>query len=126
MLNTNSPGIYSEYNPDSGTISSPGMDGGGIDNSAASSGGGDGGYGTGMAIGGALGILSAIGQAHSYDAKAKEAATTTRFSPWTHMHMENPQNRELATIIGMGTQGGAAQQGLSGGSMLPMAMMAAG
>lgn len=93
---------------------------------AAPSSSSGGGYGTGMAIGGALGILSAIGQAHSYDAKAKEASTTTRYSPWTHMHMDNPQNNELATIVGMGTSGGAAQQGLSGGSMLPMAMMAGG
>lgn len=80
--------------------------------------------GTGMAIGAGLGLLSALGKQKAYQARMKQLETTTRFSPWTHMSMAQPDApNALGDIVGLGAAGGAQGQG-NMADMAKLAMMA--
>lgn len=70
----------------------------------------------GIAMGGGLGILSAIGQENAYQALMKESETYTKNSPWTKMQFKQPTApNELGTVTGLAASGGAQGQGSSGG-----------
>ena len=80
--------------------------------------------GTGAAIGAGIGLLQTLAQQNAYQAKMRTLAATTRFSPWTHMSMAQPETpNALAPIGAMAASGAALGQGLGGGSMVPMAQM---
>ena len=79
---------------------------------------------TGLMIGAGLGLLSSIGQQSAYQAQAKAAATQTRYSPWTHMGAGQlpAVPNSLGQVAGLAAAGATLGQGVSGGSLMPMAM----
>lgn len=78
----------------------------------------------GGAIGAGLGLLSSIGQQNSYKNKMKALATTQRFSPWTHMQGQQPNEpNALGQLAGLAASGATLGQGLAGGSVVPAAYM---
>jgi len=98
-----------------------------VPDTAAQSAGLAGGSGAlmGAGIGAGLGILSSIGQQNAYKNAAKAAAVQTRFSPWSHLgggKMPEAPN-SLGQIAGLTASGATLGQGLSGGSLAPVAYM---
>jgi len=68
----------------------------------------------GTAIGAGLGILNSIDQAQKYQAQMGAKEATTRYSPWTHLTMANPQAPNIAgNILGYGASGATLQQALT-------------
>lgn len=77
---------------------------------------------SGGLLGAGLGILQSIGAENAYQAKMKQAATFTKYSPWTHLKGNQPATpNELGMIMG-GAAGGATQ----GASSLPALAAMAG